>query len=565
MCSYEFWGLCFAPIQATSSFFGFKDFIAAIAILVLIYMVVDVRYRFRLQVAPVPLFGIAYALVGVIGFGSLATDVWISEKWLVPQIHFMTTGIWLGVLCVLFLGLVMTWMYYAFIRPPIFGRINYKKYAHALYRVIAKGSESELPVIAHEVLPSAELLVRYAGQAMKKGQHRGAHEGYAHDMLLLIANRKFCRHLVSSSPATAVAFMEEVSKQKAYGVPIGLFARNVATEAILNTDSSLYHEDEGYEAGLLGYIKPFSKALYGNYELIRRLDHNTPLDLHYEVFGSLTARQFETYCRCALITVESFVKGKHWEHQGVISRLLEQMSSAAGRGVTEFQKAPDDWVNDGWRRLREAVHFIKHWVNVIQEHNPRRPTRLRLRGDHNARFRDQDLYDRIAEAMFDILHSAAYVDGPQDRAWTIHHNSTWGEFFDLTTTTESWRIIHFKLRRLLYAEIRELETLPNYKSARVLGLCLNVMGVAQKKRSRGDYGREYRALKIAVLAFVQRNYMRLREEHIDIANACLIGGITFDEAGMRLVKTYAKGLNPEPDREYLPLQPAPAKPAGQAA
>src|SRR5688500_10758573 len=99
MCAYEFAGLCFLPIAATASFFGFKDFIAAVAILVLIYTVTDVRYRFRLEVAPLPLFGIAYFLIGLIGFGSLAVDVWIAERWLVPRTEVLTVGVLLGAWC----------------------------------------------------------------------------------------------------------------------------------------------------------------------------------------------------------------------------------------------------------------------------------------------------------------------------------------------------------------------------------------------------------------------------------------------------------------------------------
>ena len=84
------------------------------------------------------------------------TDIWISEKWLVPD-SLITTAIWQGTLASLFLGLVITWMHYAFIKPPIFGRNNYKKYTRELYRIVLKGSEAELPIIAHEA-PAASAL-----------------------------------------------------------------------------------------------------------------------------------------------------------------------------------------------------------------------------------------------------------------------------------------------------------------------------------------------------------------------------------------------------------------------
>jgi len=88
-------------------------------LLIIIYTISDIRYQFRISVSPRQLFKISYALIGVIGFGTLATDIWINEKWIVPDSP-ITTAIRQGTLASLFLGLVITWMYYAFIKPPIF-------------------------------------------------------------------------------------------------------------------------------------------------------------------------------------------------------------------------------------------------------------------------------------------------------------------------------------------------------------------------------------------------------------------------------------------------------------
>ena len=165
--------------------------------------------------------------------------------------------------------------------------------------------------------------------------------------------------------------------------------------------------------------------------------------------------------------------------------------------------------------------------------------------------------------MFKIIFSAAYIDGPPDKAWSIHYGSVWGDFFEHGNDNQAWKIVQFKLRRLLYDEIRDLESMPNYKAARVLGICLNVMGLKVGKRS--GYGRDHAALKAAVLAWTQRNYLRLREVNAEIADTCLIGSITFDTEHLRLVKTYAKWLRPEPDREYLPLQTLPDAAPAKAA
>jgi hypothetical protein len=75
-------------------------------------------------------------------------------------------------------------MHYAFIKPPIFGRKNYHKSAQELYRIVLKGSETELPIIAHELAASARSVVTFAAglaklKAEAKGELKPCAEGYA--------------------------------------------------------------------------------------------------------------------------------------------------------------------------------------------------------------------------------------------------------------------------------------------------------------------------------------------------------------------------------------------------
>jgi len=52
-CEEQLWGLCFVvPAGGEQSIFKLADFIAALALLVIVYIVSDVRYRFRLAIAP---------------------------------------------------------------------------------------------------------------------------------------------------------------------------------------------------------------------------------------------------------------------------------------------------------------------------------------------------------------------------------------------------------------------------------------------------------------------------------------------------------------------------------
>ncbi len=97
-------------------------------------------------------------------------------------------------------------------------------------------------------------------------------------------------------------------------------------------------------------------------------------------------------------------------------------------------------------------------------------------------------------------------------------------------------------------EFDKYEDLKSFVAARYLGICLNCMGL--KLRDKRSYET---ALHKSVLRWAKRNFRELHENHPTVANACLMGGITYDIEENRLVKTYAERADREPDREYLTL------------
>lgn len=81
-----FIGVCFIPLNGSGqTFFGFSEFLTGLALMVLAWTIADVRYRFRIQVAPLPLLGMSFYVVAAIGLLTLLTDLWRVEQWLVPR------------------------------------------------------------------------------------------------------------------------------------------------------------------------------------------------------------------------------------------------------------------------------------------------------------------------------------------------------------------------------------------------------------------------------------------------------------------------------------------------
>lgn len=565
-CLHTYLDICLTPAsgQANVGFFGFAEFIGAFALLAIVFTIADVQYRFRVSVSPLPLPRITFWAIGVIGFGTLATDLWVAQGWLVVYVPYMTYGVIQGLFAACFLTTAMAWLYFAFLKPPVFSKWNAKRYGQVLFRYLLRGADSELPVIAEEVGRSAdELIDIFANHTTEFQEQRRKQElgekvhpnpgNYAYDIMSLIGNRKFCRHVVAASPGTAIRLFQAAANKKIYNAPIGQFAKNVSTEAILNPDSNLYHEDSRYQSGLFGDLKPFTQAIYGSYRLVEELGrkfHSSPLDVDFELTRDWTAPQLEAYARAVLTTYADRLSNGGWD----------QHSCSLTRGFGKFQQAcwdvyRLDGVEDGEpdirERLRVCVRLVTDLVDLLEKHEEKVVIK-HLKPDEN--HTGGNVYDQVAELMSEIIYNASGITQPWWPCWDIQHNTVWVDFFGRFRDSETNRVITFKLRRLIYKEIIDFDKyseLKSFKAARYLGICLNCMGLELGDRTHRDRSTE--SLKKVVLRWVKKNYLSLHKSHPTVAEACLMGSITYDTENKQLVKTYASRADREPDQEFLSL------------
>lgn len=333
----------------------------------------------------------------------------------------------------------------------------------------------------------------------------------------------------------------------------------IRTEAIANHDSILYHEADEFSSGLLGHLKPFSQAIFGNYALLEGLGERfgSPLDVDHKDYWEWTAHEWKAYSRAAVIAIGAYLtetRGGH--HSYSIYRAVDAFEHAFRDSYKLNEITTEYYSTDNYNRLDAAVHFVcKVAEEIDKQERPPEHSLRRREGDYQ-----KDIYDLLANLMFELVFAASAISAPPDKAWSIQYNAVWSEFFNLSTKNRTWQILQFKLRRLLYDEIASIEKLPNFKNARILGYCLNVMGL---QLHPGNYGRAYRALAKVTYPVAQRCYPKLRQKMPRVAEVVLTGGITYEAEQNRLVKTYLQGLREEPSRKYLQLadieeQPAPA-------
>jgi len=541
--------------------FGFSEYLASLALMVLAWTIADIRYRFRIQCAPFPLQRVTFWVVAVIGVLTLMTDLWRAEQWLVPRGNLLTPNMWQALLGGLLLLTFLLWTWFAFIKPPTFSAVNAQHYAKTLYRFILKGSPVELAVIADEITASADSLVQYAtdwGELTARGatpeelkqKKLPDVEQIANELVMLMADKRLCRAIVESSPGTALGVFRAMSETRKYGIGIAAFARNVFGEAIANKNSFLFHETEGYQSGLIGYLKPLSKAMFSNYEMVEAVGRI--LDQDFADQNTWDAEQWSAYSRAVLMTFSDYVEKGWRSHSYVLFRALSAMEHAI-HDISKLDGVEGiAWNDDRVARLGVVVDFIKNAVEILGQRDV--PEYVQWRVSQRDASINRTFYDRIAQMIFDVIHAAAYVTSPWSLCWWIQHNSVWVELFNFDHLKgDAARVIKFKVRRLLYDEIVYMNKFPNYKGARILRYCLTVMGLILST----SYNRDSRALHKAVLAWVRKHFVGLHNSHQLIALECLPEGMSYEADKQRIVKILpADGLRPEAKYEYFPLMPA---------
>lgn len=557
-CPQHYIGICLEvakPLE--NAIFGFSEFVQAAALLVVIYTVTDVRYRFRISIAPLPIWGLTFVTGGVIGVGTLLSDTLFAQEVPLPS-PLNSQVVWQSGLGAAFLAIILLWLWFGFILPPVFGRSNYERYARSLYAYLVRGSDKELSVIAAEVGRSADALVKFApelirhfpGDPIPSKIQVGPAE-YAGDILELIGNRKFCRWVVAEAPGTAIALFSSMSEREKYNLPIGQFASNVVTEAISNKDSLIFHEDAGYYSGLIGYIRPFSKALFGNFDLVEGLaERQSPIDVDYKIRDTWDGAQVEVYCRAVLIFIEDYLRKDRWyQHSYGLHRAFENIRNFS-MTLYKIEGVEGSYESKEYGRFREAVGFAIDVLDLLDKTPKVHHTTLRHRGDG---YHGQDLYDLVANLIYELISDATAVTKPVSHCWGVQYGALWGRIFS-RRDGKATKIVLFKLRRLLYGEIAGTKDYMTYKSAAILGLCLNVMGMMPEKRRKAlPFQGEY-ALHKAVVKWATKNYLKMRAWNPDVMDASIMGGISFDEVNKCLVKTYAKGLSREAHKEVLDLR-----------
>jgi hypothetical protein len=257
--------------------------------------------------------------------------------------------------------------------------------------------------------------------------------------------------------------------------------------------------------------------------------------------------QMEGFARASLAFLDSYLqatKGRSAPHSYALTRMLSSFESSLS-STYRINGADDFSRTSAYGHLSVTADFVKKSMALINKYAVTPKSFRRLKN------RDNNIYDDMAALVFNMIFAASTVSSPVWTAWSIQHNTVWNTISGLGRD-DARRIIAFKVRRLLYEEIARMGTFANFKGARILGYCLNVLGLTLNDRHKG-YDKEFYPLRAAVLHWTKANYGRLVSDHPKVAETCLQGSISYDASKRQLVNTFGGELGKEPNRVRLDI------------
>lgn len=400
-----------APIDASApKFFGFSEFLTSLALMVLAWTTSDVRYRFRIDCAPIPLKGITFWVVVIFGTLTLLTDLWRAEQWFVLTSIPLTIGSWQALMGGALLLTYFLWVWFSFLAPATYGKKNPDKFYQNLYVRVINGSQNELTTMAQEITYSIESIIRYAKNAPNEENKKEYKVAvFANRILLLIAEKKFCQAIINGSNTTALVIVEEIRRTKKYDIPISLFINNFVCESIENKNSFLYKETNMIDSGIIGYDKPLSQALFSNYEMAKEIE--TTLTLRPLENHKWDNDQWKAYLRIVSITLEGFKPEIHGSSSKVISRALWRITRSTNNIHTLNSEQTYSDENEQFERVKLVTKFIKDCINDLSKKNT--PANTSPHIDTEDGTRNTDIYEQISRLMLGLILDVSRITNPK--------------------------------------------------------------------------------------------------------------------------------------------------------
>lgn len=498
---------------ADPKIFGFAEYIAALALMVLAWTTVDYRYRFHVETARFDIRRIAFSAVAAIGLLTLLTDVWRASAWPVWEYGPITPIIWQGLLGLAFLATFVAWALIAFVRPPVFDEKNADRFLSAVLREIKRGDKAHIALMADALVPSAPSLIRLLSRRQMR----------AEQLLSLLSDPVVCSVTVTRSPSLVSTLYEALDRIPVNSRATYSLTTNVLRAAITESDSFLHREVRDWTRGDASAGQAVTGIVFGNIALLDQIPGiYSGIDSSKWQFAEWTA-----FFRAAGTTLGRYIDkadAGSLTHSFAVNAIFSVLKEAplqirqnlAG-GVIGHQEAAST--------LRQLISLIKEVSDRISLTSVEL-NRWRGLGEYH------DPIQHVAGVAYHVLLAASYVKSPASEAWHFGYGIAWSGIFDpFKRKGPQWVFdeVQELVARMIWVTISELDRTPNFYGAQLLALCISIGVVSDIAPLKGEgHIKPDAALVRIVKAYVRRRFARLYSGNPTLVVAGFAEGVSYD-------------------------------------
>lgn len=462
--------------QMRASFFGFSEFLTCLAFLLMVWVTSDYRYKFRFHISKLSSRFCFYSIVSI-GVIVLVDDFTFSLLWNNPLVDYV-----FQLFCALLLLVVIVyWFVVAFIKPPVFNKLNHERYRVVFCRVVNCQKEDEMKVLVNELLYSMPYLVSYAPQITFEERKLSKIEEDVSLIFAVMGSEYYCRNLVRYSIDTAVALFDALEKQQRFSIGLECFARNFITESLKYEDSYVYRESD-YRNGFFRWIQPTIVKIYGNGTLLLNL--NGLLEPDYSLTSVWNHKHIHAYV--ALLSKAFDTCYGEYQAMSMFSRTYKILEKSV-YWPCRVEYFGREYVDV----FREVMHFYN---GVIQNILPQK-NQFAQRRCYSADYSSKDFLDRFVDSVVKMFIYAGRYCEDDDNRHIIQYLYCFDSIFGYSESKNDCIIFYEKLKDAVVLKVKENTGL---EGIYVLFLFLENFGVKETKYGGNKYLSELHALILGV-------------------------------------------------------------------
>lgn len=528
---------------ADPKIFGFAEYIAALALMVLAWTTVDFRYRFHVETARFDIRPIAFTAVAAIGLLTLVTDVWRASAWPVWEFGPITPIIWQGLLGLAFLATFVTWALIAFVRPPIFNEKNADRFLNAVLREIKQGDKAHIALMADALVASAPSIIRLLSRR----------QDYAEKLLSLLCDPIVCSVIVTRSPSLLIALYGELDRLPVNSRATYSLTTNVLSAAIAEGESFLHREVRDWTRGTASSAQPITTTVFGNIALLDQMPgiYNGPDSSKWQL------AEWTAFFRAAGITLGRYIDkadSGRLGHSFAVNNIFEVLKEAP-REIRQHLAEGRMGHRETAATLRELIILVKEVSDRISETSVELDRWRGLGEYHNP-------IQHLARVAYHVLLAASYVKSPASEAWHFGFGIAWSGIFDpFKRKGPEWvfKEVQELVARMLWITISELDRIPNFYGAQLLGLCINIGLIGDNPPLRDEGHIKPDAALVRLLrAWVRERFAWLHKHNSTLATAGFADGVTYDKHRWLIVREQAiTAFHSGPRYSQFAVRPAP--------